>query len=228
MFRTHVGAASEDDDASLVYLRPETAQGIFINFANVLTTSRRKLPFGVAQIGKSFRNEVTPGNFIFRTREFEQMEMEYFVKPGEDEKAHQEWIDACYNWFTSLGISGDNLRLYEQPKEELAHYAKRTVDIQYRFFPEREEEYHILKENLPFSDEEILVYVTDFLQMAHSNEERYTVRDGVNMARYALKLQKLDSVASPPRRLETREALHTAVMDTLGAEALRYVPKLRS
>ena len=125
---------------SLVYLRPETAQGIFINFLNVLTTSRRKLPFGVAQIGKSFRNEVTPGNFIFRTREFEQMEMEYFVRPGEDERAHQEWIDACHQWFTTLGISGDNLRLYEQPKEELAHYAKRTVDIQYRFFPEREDE----------------------------------------------------------------------------------------
>ena len=99
MFRTHVGATSEDDPASLVYLRPETAQGIFINFLNVLNTSRRKLPFGVAQIGKSFRNEVTPGNFIFRTREFEQMEMEYFVKPGEDETAHQEWIDACNQWF---------------------------------------------------------------------------------------------------------------------------------
>jgi len=140
MFQTHVGATAEDDPTSLVYLRPETAQGIFINFANVLTTSRRKLPFGVAQIGKSFRNEVTPGNFIFRTREFEQMEMEYFVRPGEDESAHQEWIDACYDWFTSLGISADNLRLYEQPKEELAHYAKRTVDIQYRFFPEREED----------------------------------------------------------------------------------------
>jgi glycyl-tRNA synthetase len=140
MFRTHVGAAAEDDPSSLVYLRPETAQGIFINFANVLTTSRRKLPFGVAQIGKSFRNEVTPGNFIFRTREFEQMEMEYFVRPGEDEKVHQEWIDNCFNWFTSLGISASNLRLYEQPKEELAHYAKRTVDIQYRFFPEREEQ----------------------------------------------------------------------------------------
>jgi glycyl-tRNA synthetase len=140
MFRTHVGATAEDDESSLVYLRPETAQGIFINFANVLTTSRRKLPFGVAQIGKSFRNEVTPGNFIFRTREFEQMEMEYFVHPGEDEKTHQEWIDACHNWFTSLGISRDNLRLYEQPKEELAHYAKRTVDVQYRFFPEREED----------------------------------------------------------------------------------------
>ena len=139
MFRTHVGATAEDDPDALVYLRPETAQGIFINFANILTTSRRKLPFGVAQIGKSFRNEVTPGNFIFRTREFEQMEMEYFVKPGEDEAAHQEWIDACRQWFLDIGISPDNLRLYEQPKEELAHYAKRTVDIQYRFFPERED-----------------------------------------------------------------------------------------
>jgi glycyl-tRNA synthetase len=139
MFQTHVGATSEDDPSALVYLRPETAQGIFVNFLNVLTTSRRKLPFGIAQIGKSFRNEVTPGNFIFRTREFEQMEMEYFVRPGEDEAAHQEWIDACHNWFTTLGISGDNLRLYEQPKEELAHYAKRTVDIQYRFFPERDD-----------------------------------------------------------------------------------------
>ena len=140
MLKTKLGAAAEDDPSALAYLRPETAQGIFINFANVLTTSRRKLPFGIAQIGKSFRNEVTPGNFIFRTREFEQMEMEYFVRPGEDEQAHQEWIDACHNWFTSLGISASNLRLYEQPKEELAHYAKRTVDIQYRFFPERDEE----------------------------------------------------------------------------------------
>lgn len=140
MFRTHVGATAEDDPSSLVYLRPETAQGIFINFANILTTTRRKLPFGIAQIGKSFRNEVTPGNFIFRTREFEQMEMEYFVRPGEDERAHQEWTDSCFNWFTKLGISADNLRLYEQPKEELAHYAKRTVDVQYRFFPEREED----------------------------------------------------------------------------------------
>jgi glycyl-tRNA synthetase len=140
MFSTHVGATAEDDPEALVYLRPETAQGIFINFLNVLNTSRRKLPFGVAQIGKSFRNEVTPGNFIFRTREFEQMEMEYFVRPGEDEPAHQEWVDACHQWFQDIGISRDNLRLYEQPKAELAHYAKRTVDIQYRFFPEREDE----------------------------------------------------------------------------------------
>jgi len=140
MFETHVGATAEDDASALVYLRPETAQGIFINFLNVLTTSRRKLPFGIAQIGKSFRNEVTPGNFIFRTREFEQMEMEYFVRPGEDEKVHEEWISNCFEWFLSLGISAGNLRFYEQPKEVLAHYAKRTVDIQYRFFPEREEE----------------------------------------------------------------------------------------
>ncbi len=140
MFRTHVGATAEDDPSALVYLRPETAQGIFINFLNVLTTSRRKLPFGIAQIGKSFRNEVTPGNFIFRTREFEQMEMEYFVRPGDDERAHQEWIDACHEWFTTLGVASENLRLYEQPKEELAHYAKRTVDIQYRFFPERDDQ----------------------------------------------------------------------------------------
>src|SRR2546427_722134 len=122
MFRTHVGATAEDDPDALVYLRPETAQGIFVNFLNVLNTSRRKLPFGVAQIGKSFRNEVTPGNFIFRTREFEQMEMEYFVRPGQDENAHQEWIDNCYNWFIGLGIGADNLRLCEQPKEEFAHY----------------------------------------------------------------------------------------------------------
>ncbi|MCU1267629.1 MAG: glycyl-tRNA synthetase [Acidobacteria bacterium] len=139
MLKTRLGAAAEEDPNALVYLRPETAQGIFINFLNVLTTSRRKLPFGIAQMGKSFRNEVTPGNFIFRTREFEQMEMEYFVRPGDDERAHQEWIDACHQWFTTLGVSADNLRLYEQPKEELAHYAKRTVDIQYRFFPERED-----------------------------------------------------------------------------------------
>ncbi|HSS20867.1 MAG TPA: glycine--tRNA ligase [Pyrinomonadaceae bacterium] len=140
MLKTKLGAAAEDDPNAVAYLRPETAQGIFINFGNVLTTSRRKLPFGIAQIGKSFRNEVTPGNFIFRTREFEQMEMEYFVKPGEDEQIHQEWIDACNSWFRGLGITSANLRFYEQPKEELAHYAKRTVDIQYRFFPEREEE----------------------------------------------------------------------------------------
>jgi glycyl-tRNA synthetase len=164
MFRTHVGATAEDDESALVYLRPETAQGIFINFQNVLTTMRRKVPFGIAQIGKSFRNEVTPGNFIFRTREFEQMEMEYFVRPGEDESVHQEWIDYCFNWFTSLGISADNLRLYEQPKEELAHYAKRTVDIHYRFFPERAEEDRQWDELMGIANR------TDFDLKAHSKK----------------------------------------------------------
>lgn len=141
MFRTTVGAASaEDDPAALAYLRPETAQGIFINFKNVLDTSRRKLPFGIAQIGKAFRNEVTPGNFIFRTREFEQMEIEYFCRPEDAPRVHQEWIDGFDAWLASLGISSSNLKHYEQTKEELAHYSERTVDILYRFFPEREDE----------------------------------------------------------------------------------------
>ncbi len=141
MFKTTVGAVSaEDDENALAYLRPETAQGIFINFKNVLDTSRRKLPFGIAQIGKSFRNEVTPGNFIFRTREFEQMEMEYFCRPEDAPRIHQEFIDGFQTWFQSLGISAGNLKLYEQTSEELAHYAERTVDILYRYFPEREDE----------------------------------------------------------------------------------------
>ncbi len=141
MFRTTVGAASSDEDESaLAYLRPETAQGIFTNFANVLNTSRRKLPFGIAQIGKAFRNEVTPGNFIFRTREFEQMEVEYFVRPDDAPQSHQDWIDGFDAWIKSLGISSANLKHYEQTKAELAHYSERTVDILYRFFPEREDE----------------------------------------------------------------------------------------
>ena len=141
MFRTTIGAISADDDPmATAYLRPETAQGIFINFANVLNTSRRKLPFGIAQIGKAFRNEVTPGNFIFRTREFEQMEMEYFCRAEDAPRLHQEWIDGFQEWLQSLGISAANMSLYEQTKDELAHYAERTVDIMYRFFPEREDE----------------------------------------------------------------------------------------
>lgn len=141
MFRTTVGAASaEDDPMALAYLRPETAQGIFINFANVLNTSRRKLPFGIAQIGKAFRNEVTPGNFIFRTREFEQMEVEYFCRPEDAPRIHQDWIDAYDQWLGSLGISGENIIHYEQTAAELAHYSDRTVDFLYRFFPEREDE----------------------------------------------------------------------------------------
>ncbi|HWW74451.1 MAG TPA: glycine--tRNA ligase [Pyrinomonadaceae bacterium] len=165
MFRTTIGAAAEEDDpTALAYLRPETAQGIFINFLNVQTTMRRKIPFGIAQIGKSFRNEVTPGNFIFRTREFEQMEMEYFVRPGEDERAHQEWIDYCNQWFLDLGINASNLRFYEQPREELAHYAKRTVDIHYRFFPERAEEERQWDELMGIANR------TDFDLKAHSKK----------------------------------------------------------
>src|SRR5829696_2972324 len=139
MLETRLGATSTMDDAvddlgevhlgGKAYLRPETAQGIFTNFSNVLNTSRRKLPFGIAQIGKAFRNEVTPGNFIFRTREFEQMEIEYFCRPEDAPRIHQEFIDGFLEWFDSLGISGENLKLYEQSKDELAHYAERTVDI---------------------------------------------------------------------------------------------------
>lgn len=131
LLKTFLGPV--DDEAGLHYLRPETAQGIFVNFANVLTTSRKKPPFGIGQIGKSFRNEITPGNFIFRTREFEQMEMEFFVKPGEDEQWHQYWIDYRMKWYTDLGIDPENLRLYEHAQEKLSHYSKRTVDIEYRF-----------------------------------------------------------------------------------------------
>ncbi|MBB2921429.1 glycine--tRNA ligase [Cellulomonas cellasea] len=131
MLKTYVGPI--EDESGLHYLRPETAQGIFVNFANVVTTSRKKPPFGIGQIGKSFRNEITPGNFIFRTREFEQMEMEFFVEPGTDEDWHQYWIDTRTDWYTDLGLSRDNLRHYEHPKEKLSHYSKRTVDIEYRF-----------------------------------------------------------------------------------------------
>ncbi len=134
MLRTYLGAT--EDESGLAYLRPETAQGIFINYKNVLQTSRKKVPFGIGQIGKSFRNEITPGNFIFRTREFEQMEMEFFVKPGTDEKWHEYWIDAREAWFLDLGISQNNLRRYEHPEEKRSFYSKRTVDLEYRFdFP---------------------------------------------------------------------------------------------
>jgi glycyl-tRNA synthetase len=133
MFKTTVGPVDTGDESGLAYLRPETAQGIFVNFQNVLDTMRRKLPFGIAQIGKAFRNEITPGNFTFRTREFEQMEIEYFVKPGDDEAAHQAWIDARTQWYTDLGLRRESLRQREQTKDELAHYAKRCVDLEYRF-----------------------------------------------------------------------------------------------
>jgi glycyl-tRNA synthetase len=131
LLKTHLGPV--EDESGLAYLRPETAQGIFINYLNVQQAARKKPPFGIGQIGKSFRNEITPGNFIFRTREFEQMEMEFFVKPGEDETWHQYWIDERMKWYVDLGIDPERLRMYEHPKEKLSHYSKRTVDIEYKF-----------------------------------------------------------------------------------------------
>jgi glycyl-tRNA synthetase len=131
MLKTFLGPV--EDESGLHYLRPETAQGIFVNFANVMGSARKKPPFGIGQIGKSFRNEITPGNFIFRTREFEQMEMEFFVEPGTDEQWHQYWIDTRTDWYVDLGIARENLRHYEHPKEKLSHYSTRTVDIEYRF-----------------------------------------------------------------------------------------------
>jgi glycyl-tRNA synthetase len=170
MFRTTVGAV--EDESGLAYLRPETAQGIFVNFKNVLDTTNRKLPFGVAQIGKAFRNEITPGNFIFRTREFEQMEIEFFVKPpavlkpGElnDEEWHERWVEDRFNWHLDLGMNPKNLRKYYQRRDELAHYAKGCVDLQYRFFPEREDE------EKQWDELEGIANRTDFDLKAHSKK----------------------------------------------------------
>ena len=131
MFKTFFGPV--EDEAATVYLRPETAQGIFLNFANVMNTARKKLPFGIAQIGKAFRNEITTGNFTFRSREFEMMEVEFFVKLGTDEQWLKYWLDERFNWYIRLGIKKDNLRLREHAKDELAHYARACYDIEYLF-----------------------------------------------------------------------------------------------
>ena len=131
MFKTFMGPVEEA--ASVVYLRPETAQGIFVNFQNVLNTTRKRLPFGIAQIGKAFRNEITTGNFIFRSREFEQMEIEFFVKPGTDEEWFNYWLEERLNWYVKLGITKENLRLSQHGKGELAHYARDCYDIDYLF-----------------------------------------------------------------------------------------------
>ena len=131
MFKTHMGPV--EDDASIVYMRPETAQGIFVNFENVQTSMRKKIPFGIAQIGKSFRNEITPGNFIFRTREFEQMEMQYFVKPGTDMEWFEKWKQWRIEHIASLGLKESNLRFHEHGDGELAHYARAAFDVEYQF-----------------------------------------------------------------------------------------------
>jgi len=131
MLKTHLGPVEES--GSLTYLRPETAQGIFVNFHNVVNAMRRRIPFGIAQTGKSFRNEVTTGNFTFRSREFEQMEIEFFVKPGTDEEWYHRWVDERFNWYLKLGIKKENLNKREHAKNELAHYAKACTDIEYQF-----------------------------------------------------------------------------------------------
>ncbi|MEW6074698.1 MAG: glycine--tRNA ligase [Candidatus Omnitrophota bacterium] len=131
MFETHAGAVS--DEASLIYLRPETAQGMFVNFLNILDSRHPKLPFGLAQIGKAFRNEITPGNLTFRTREFEQMEIEYFVRPEDADKKLQEWIELHFEWYLNYGIKKENLRKRPHGPEELAHYARACTDIEYNF-----------------------------------------------------------------------------------------------
>ncbi len=131
MFKTNMGPVEER--SSEIFLRPETAQGIYVNYKNVLDSSRQKIPFGIAQIGKAFRNEITPGNFIFRTREFEQMEMQYFIRPEHDGEIFEEWKNNRLEWYKNLGITPDKLRLHEHAEDELAHYAKRAVDIEYEF-----------------------------------------------------------------------------------------------
>ncbi len=171
MFKTHQGVI--ENDKSVVYLRPETAQGIFVNFKNVARTSRKKIPFGIGQIGKSFRNEITPGNFIFRTREFEQMELEFFCKPGEDLEWYMYWRDFCFNFVKSLGVKEEKLRVREHSKEELSHYSNATADIEYLF---------------PFGWGELwgIADRTDFDLLAHSNHsgERLDYLDPQTNERY--------------------------------------------
>jgi len=131
MFKTHQGPV--EDSSNAIYMRPETAQGIFVNFLNILDSKHPKLPFGLAQIGKSFRNEITPGNFTFRTREFEQMEIEYFCRPADSDKFYASWVEERFNWYLNLGVKKENLRKREHAKDELAHYAKACTDLEYNF-----------------------------------------------------------------------------------------------
>ena len=154
MFQTFMGPVQ--DSAHIVYLRPETAQGMFVDFRTVQQTSRKRIPFGIAQQGKSFRNEITPGNFVFRTREFEQMEMEFFVKPGTDDEWHDYWLNERMNWYLDLGMTRDHLRLREHEADELSHYAKRTYDIEYEF------------PGMGWSELEGIANRTDFDLKAHS------------------------------------------------------------
>lgn len=172
MFKTKQGVT--EDSGADIYMRPETAQGIFVNFANVVRTSRKKIPFGIAQIGKAFRNEITPGNFIFRTREFEQMEIEYFVEPGKDLEAHAEWKQACWSFLTQeMGIGESSLRMRDHDDDELSHYSNATTDIEFKF---------------PFGWGELwgIADRTDFDLKAHMSESKQDLSyfDPVNNKKY--------------------------------------------
>jgi len=208
MFKSQMGPV--EDEASLVYLRPETAQGIFVNFTNVLTATRRKLPFGIAQVGKAFRNEITPGNFTFRTREFEQMEIEYFVKPGSDEEWHQRWIEDRFQWYVRYGINPGRLRLRPHGQDELAHYARACSDIEYLFpmgwselegianrtdFDLREHARSSGKD-LTYFDEETSQHVIPYVIEPSAGADRATLAF------------LLDSYAEEEERGETRVVLH--------------------
>jgi glycyl-tRNA synthetase len=209
MFRTFVGPV--EDSANEVYLRPETAQAMFTNFDNVVTSMRRKLPFGIAQVGRSFRNEITPGNFIFRDREFEQMEMEFFCKPGTDEEWHQHWLHARFDWFKRLGVKEENLRIRPHEQEELSHYSKATYDIEYHY------------DSLGWSELEGIANRTDFDLTQHakysgksltyfdeeSNEHvvPYVIEPAVGVDRTFLVLL-YDAYEEQQVRDETRVVLH--------------------
>jgi glycyl-tRNA synthetase len=174
MFKTFSGPV--EDEGNAVWMRPETAQAMFVDFLTIQRANRLKVPFGIAQVGKAFRNEITPGNFIFRTREFEQMEMEFFVEPGSDEEWHQYWIDERLRWYTDLGIRRENLRIREHDEDELSHYAKRTVDIEY-YFPDS---------SLRWAELEGIANRTDFDLKAHEkvSGQDLTYYDQVNDHRY--------------------------------------------
>ncbi len=189
MFKTTVGPVEEGGDVA--YLRPETAQGIFVNFKNVLDSTNRKLPFGIAQIGKAYRNEITPKNFIFRVREFEQMEIEYFVMPGEDDAWHERWIADRIGWYHRFGIRPENLRAYVQSKEELAHYAKATTDLLYRFFPERDDV------DKQYEEVEGIANRKDFDLTCHTKGGKLVLKDGTEIPNeHAVMKQTYFDVAS--------------------------------
>ena len=232
MFETHMGPV--EDESSTVYLRPETAQGMFVDFAIVQQTSRKKIPFGIAQIGKSFRNEITPGNFIYRTREFEQMEMEFFVEPGTDEDWHEYWIAERNRWFTDLGIRPENLRLREHDADELSHYSKRTVDIEFRFpFTEWGELEGIanrtdydLKQHEKFSGEDLTYFDQEKEQRYHPYVIEPAV--GVDRALLAFLIDAYREEEAPTAKGGTEKRTYLALHKDLAPTKVAILPLSRN